>query len=188
MWWRNSWLLCVVCRGLVGWWVWCGGTAETAFQSIETLIRTRTLALEKRSSSACFASHPIFGWLVEFCADVYKQTSIGGGLQDCSPETETEKNFRQTLFECESSITSSFCGQGSTLGGRWFEGIFLGEKSHSEEYVVMRESGHVVKGRAVRAAAREVSLTDRDWLVGESNTRAGTLRGVVRDEGRLEPR
>ena len=40
--------------------------------------------------------------------------------------------------------------------------MFLGEKSHSEEYVVMRESGHVVKGRAVRAAAREVSLTDRD--------------------------
>ena len=48
--------------------------------------------------------------------------------------------------------------QGSALGERWFHGIFFGKKAGSEENIVMRENGSVVRARAIRELQKILTL------------------------------
>ena len=70
------------------------------------------------------------------------------------------------------------------MGERWFHGIFLGKKAGTEENIVMRENGSVVRARAIRELQKILTLKDYDVLRGTPHDPIGSLRGVTRDVGR----
>ena len=76
--------------------------------------------------------------------------------------------------------------QGGDMRERWHTGLFLGKRPGSEENLVMKEDGGVVRARAVRELLRPVTLADLDKIRGTPHDPTGTLRGVPRDEGRPE--
>ena len=74
--------------------------------------------------------------------------------------------------------------QGNNLSEGWYSGVFLGKRPGSEENLVMKEDGAVVRARAIREVAREMRLENYDVLKGTPHDPAGTLRGFPRDEAR----
>ena len=163
------------------------GIAERAIQAIEKLIRVHKLDLERRLKARVTVGHVIFPWLVEFCADLYNKHQVGRDGKTAYQRVKGKK-FTQVLFPFAAPVMFRVCGKvkGSNMAERWFEGFFLGKKPHSEEFVIMRSNGQVVKARAVKEMAREVTLADLDRLIGEPHDPAGTLKGITRDEHRGE--
>ena len=90
------------------------------------------------------------------------------------------------MVEFGTAVMFRMCGkvQGSSMGERWFHGIFLGKKAGTEENIVMRENGSVVRARAIRELQKILTLKDYDVLRGTPHDPIGTLRGVTRDVGR----
>ena len=90
------------------------------------------------------------------------------------------------MVEFGTAVMFRVCGkvQGSSMGERWFHGIFLGKKAGTEENIVMRENGSVVRARAIRELQKIITLKDYDVLRGTPHDPIGTLRGVTRDVGR----
>ena len=54
---------------------------------------------------------------------------------------------------------------GGVMQERWFPGIWLGKKLHTEEYLVMKEDGLVVRSTAVRENSRDLTMEDYDKLL-----------------------
>ena len=91
------------------------------------------------------------------------------------------------MVEFGTAVMFIVCGkvQGSSMGERWFHGIFLGMTAGTEENIVMRENGSVVSARAIRVLQKILTLKDYDVLRGTPHDPIRTLRGVTRDVGRL---
>ena len=53
------------------------GVAERAVQSMEKLTRVHKLAIETRIKEKLSVRHPLYAWLVEFCADLYNRFQVG---------------------------------------------------------------------------------------------------------------
>ena len=45
------------------------------------------------------------------------------------------------------------------MSERWFSGIFLGKKPGTDEYIVMRDTGQVVRARAAKEMLKEMQRT-----------------------------
>ena len=67
---------------------------------------------------------------------------------------------------------------------RWFSGVFLGKKPGTDEYIVMRDTGQVVRARAVKEMAKKMTLDDYAVLVGQPHDPLGALKTGERDGGR----
>ena len=154
-------------------------------QSFEKILRVHKLALEDRLKKKLPVKHPIFAWLVEFCADLYNKHQIG---RDGTSAMQRLKGKRCVQPSAEFCAAVMFRVVGKVQGGemreRWHSGIFLGKKAGSEENLVMKSDGGVVRARAIREVHRTVSLAELDQLQGTPHDPAGTLRGGGRDEGR----
>ena len=61
------------------------------------------------------------------------------------------KHSNQVKVEFVTAVMFRVCGkvQGSSMGERWFHGLFLGKKARTEENIVMRDNGSVVRARAI---------------------------------------
>ena len=46
------------------------------------------------------------------------------------------------------------------MSERWYSGFWLGKRLGTEEHVVVKEDGAVVRARAVRELERNVTLSD----------------------------
>ena len=127
------------------------GLAERAVQSVEEMIRVHKLAFESRLKRTLPCIHPVMSWLVEHCADVLNRYRIGGDGRTPYQRLKGRK-FMGHMLEFGSSVMFRVSGtvQGGVMQERWFPGIWLGKKLHTEEHLVMKEDGLVVRSRAVR--------------------------------------
>ena len=159
--------------------------AERAIQSTEMLIRVHKLSIETPINEMLSVRHPLFAWLVEFCADLHNRFHIGSDGKTAHQRLK-EKHSSQVMVEFGTAVMFSVCGkvQGSSMGERWFHGIFLGKKAGTEENIVTRENGSVVRARAISELQKILTLKDYDVLRGTPHDPIGTLRGVARDVGR----
>ena len=91
------------------------------------------------------------------------------------------------MVEFGAAVRFRVCGkvQGSSMGERWFNGIFLGKKAGTEENIEMRENGSVVRARAIREFYKVLTLKDYDELRRTTPDPVGTLRGVARDAAKM---
>ena len=129
------------------------GVAERAIQSMEKLLGVHKLSIETRINEKLSVRHPLFAWLVEFCT---AHQRLNG------------KHSSQVMVEFGTAVMFRVRGtvQGSSMGERWFHGIFLRKKAGAEENIVMRENGSAVRARAIRELQKILTLKDYDVLRG----------------------
>ena len=68
---------------------------------------------------------------------------------------------------------------GGVMQERWFPGIWLGKKLHSEEHLVMKEDGLVVRSRAVRENSQPLVMGDCDKLISTPHDPTGTVKAAT---------
>ena len=125
---------------------WSSRQWETRARSPWKSCYAHKFAFESRVGEKVSASHPIFAWMVELCADVYNRCHIG---RDGKTDLQRLRGRRgQQLFaELGAPVLFRASGKvkGSNMGERWFMGVFLGKKANTEEHLVMRENGQLRK-------------------------------------------
>ena len=162
------------------------GMVERAIQSVGKLLRVHKLAIENKIGQKLFVKHALFAWLVEHVADVLNRFVVSADGKTAVQRLKG-KSCEQHTLEFGSSCMFRVVGkvEGSLMAERWFSGIWLGKKMGTEEHLVMKEDGAVVRARAVREVEGKKTLEDYDVLTGQPHDPIGTLHaGGKRDESR----
>ena len=109
------------------------------------------------------------------------ETRINEKLSVRHPRRLKGKHSSQVVVKFGTAVLFSVSGkvQGSTKGARWFHGIFLGKQARTEENIVMRENGSVVRACAIKELQKMLALKDYDVLRGTPHDPIGTLRQVT---------
>ena len=68
--------------------------------------------------------------------------------------------------------------QGGIMTERWYDGVWIGKTSLSDEHLVMKEDGMVVRARAVREMDGDVTLATLDKLRCLPHDPTGTMKPV----------
>ena len=66
--------------------------------------------------------------------------------------------------------------QGGNMTERWYEGIWLGKTTLSDEHLIMKGDGLVVRARAVRIMGTTLSYEDIDKLRSAPHDPTGTMK------------
>ena len=148
------------------------GVAERAIQSMEKLITVHKLLIETRISEKLSVGHPLFAW---FCADLHNKFQIGSDGTTAYQRLKG-KHSSQVMVEFGMAGMFRVCGkvQGSSMGDRWFHGIFL------EENILMKENGSVVRAHAIRELQRMLALKDDDVLRGTARSDRNFAKSYAR--------
>jgi hypothetical protein len=156
------------------------GLAERAVQQVEGMIRAHKLAVESRMKAMLPVNHPLLRWLVEHAADVLNRYNVG---RDGRTPYQRLKGRRFVGNMLEFGAPVMFRVSGKVAGGimqeRWFPGIWVGKKLHTDEHMVMKEDGLVVRSRAVRETSVELNLQDYDKLKSTPHDPLGTIRSAI---------
>ena len=129
--------------------------------------------------------HALFTWLVEHVADVLNRFAAGADGKT-APQRLNGKSCGQYVLEFAPACIR-VCGkvEGSLMTERWFRGMWLGKRLGTEEHLVMKQGGIVVRARAVREEEKTMTMADHDTLTGRPHDPFGTLHaGGARDTGR----
>ena len=97
---------------------------------MEMLVRVHRLTFETRINEKLFFSHPLFEWLVEFCADLYNRLHIGFDGKTAHHRLQGKHSI-QMMVEFGTTVMFRVCGkvQVFSMSERWFHGIFLVKKA-----------------------------------------------------------
>ena len=144
------------------------------------MIRVHKLSFESRIKTRLACGHPLIAWLVEHCADVLNRYNIGADGRTPYQRLKGRK-FVGHMLEFGSSVM--FRVSGKVLGGvmqeRWFPGIWLDKELHTEEHLVMKEDGLVVRSRAVRENSQNLTMEDYDKLLSTPHDPTGTVKAAT---------
>jgi len=154
------------------------GFIESGVKTLEGLVRTLKLALERRIKIVIDVQHPVFAWLVEHAADMYTKFYVGD--DGCTAYRRLKgKECRGELLEFGCLVYHRVPGktQGGLLSARWVSGIWLGKRFASEEHIVSMPDGKVVRARAVQAYPQEAMWSQESVMavVGVPWAPTGTL-------------
>ncbi len=157
------------------------GLAERAVQSVEEMIRVHKLAVETRIKAKLPCVHPMMAWLVEHAADVLNRYCIGKDGRTPYQRLKGRKFVGHMLeFGCPVMFRVSGKVAGGVMQERWFPGIWVGKKLHTDEHLIMKEDGLVVRSRAVRENSQELTIADYDKLRSTPHDPLGTIRSPTR--------
>ena len=164
------------------------GFIERAVRTVEEMVRTLKLDLETRISQKLNITHKVILWLVEHAVDLVNKLQVG---QDgkTSFERLKGKRFNGDLVRFANPVMMRVAGkvQGGVMAERWFEGLYMGMRFHTNEAVVMRLlDGVMVRTRSIQSQERQVSKDMLDKLVGVPWDPTGVVRARVSggtDEG-----
>ena len=129
---------------------------EAGVKTLEGIVRTLKLALEKRIGQQVEVSQPIFAWLVEHSADIASKF-VRGDDGITAYRRLKGKDSRGEMLEFGSRVSHRIPGktQGGLMTPRWLEGVWLGKRYISDEHIVSMPDGRVVRTRAVQALPEE---------------------------------
>ncbi len=157
------------------------GLAERAVQSVEEMIRVHKLAVETRIKAKLPCVHPMVAWVVEHAEDVLNRYCIGKDGRTPYQRLKGRKFVGHMLeFGCPVMFRVSGKVAGGVMQERWFPGIWVGKKLHTDEHLVMKEDGLVVRSRAVRENSQELTIADYDKLRSTPHDPLGTTRSATR--------
>ena len=165
------------------------GTAERAVQSIEKMLRVHKLAFESRIGERLPIRHPLIPWLVEHISNVLNKFLVGSDGKTATQRAKG-RTSEQYVLEFASPCMFRVVGKvdGASMTERWYSGYWLGKRFGTEEHLVLKDDGLVVRARAVREINRKIVLKDFDHLRSAPHDPLGVLKGVPRDgHRRLEP-
>ena len=157
------------------------GFAERAVQTLEKQLRVLKLALETRIGEKLPVQHPLFAWLVEHSAHVLNNYLIGS---DGKSPVQRLRGRAATQFTCEFGSPCMFRVVGKVEGGdmgeRWFRGHWLGKKQGTEEHLVVKADGLVVRARAVRELDEKITLMSFSHLTSTPHDPLWNLAAAAR--------
>jgi len=166
------------------------GMIERGIQSVEKILRVHKLALESRIGTKLPVKHALFTWLVEHAADVLNRFAVGADGKTAVQRLKG-KSCEKYVLEFGAAAMFRVCGkvEGSLMTERWFSGVWLGKRLGTEEHVVMKEDGSVVRARAVRYMEKAMTMNDYDVLTGRPHDPLGTLHAGGQRNGarRVDP-
>ena len=141
------------------------GLAERAVQSVEEMVRVLKLALESRIGKQLQVSHLLFTWLVEHAVDILNKFVVGRDGKSAFERLKGKK-YHGMMVEFASPVMFRVSGkvEGGVMTDRWYEGIWLGKRFDTEEHLVMKGDGLVVRCRAVRERDIPLTLDELDKL------------------------
>ena len=153
------------------------GLAERAVQTLEKQLRVMKLAFETRVGERLSVHHPLFAWLVEHAANVLNNYLVGSDGK-CPVQRLRGRAASQFVLEFGSPCMFRVVGrvEGGDMGERWFRGHWLGKKQGTEEHLVLKSDGLVVRARAVREFEEKVGLKDLEHIKSTPHDPLGTLR------------
>ena len=127
------------------------GTAERAVQSVERIVRTHKLALEKKLQKRIPSTHPVMTWLVEHGVDILNKFLVGADGRTAY-ERGRGKSYKGEMYQFGRKIFHMHPGKhsGGSMKPRWSTGIFLGKLYKSDEAMVYTEDHKVVKVRSIK--------------------------------------
>ena len=153
---------------------------------MEKLLRVHKLDLEGRLGAKISVKHTIFAWLVEHIADLLNRFAVGSDGKTAVQRLKG-KSCEQCSVEFATHVMFRVCGRvdGALMTERWLSGVWLGMRLGTEEHVVMRDDGVVVRARAIREVDRKITLEKLGVLTGQPHDPMGTMKaGGDRDGGR----
>jgi len=127
------------------------GMIERGIQSIEGIVRTMKIALEKRLNRKINCTHPVMSWLIEHGAETLNRYTVGKDGR--TPyERMKGKRYKGEMLEFGQKILHRYPGksEGGSMQHRWEEGIWLGKRTLSDEHIVASPSGKIMKARSVQ--------------------------------------
>lgn len=153
------------------------GAAERAVRSLEEMMRTYLIDLERRANFKVPINHPLMEWLVEHSADMLNKCSHGSDGR--SPYQRIKgRAFHGELAPFGSAIMFRVVGKvkGGELTDRWLPGVWLGKRFASDEHLVaLRDSGRVFRCRSIQALGRAALESELLEVVGRPCNPAGTI-------------
>ena len=124
--------------------------AERAVQSVEGIVRTFKLALEKRLGVQIPSSHPMMAWVVEHSAEQLNRYHVS---QDgrTAYERVRGKAYKGEMHELGIHVYHRFPGkcEGGSMEPRWSEGVWLGKVAKTDEHIVSDDSGRICRTGSV---------------------------------------
>jgi hypothetical protein len=166
------------------------GFIERGVRSVEEMVRVIKLDLERRLGVKVEVSHPIFAWLVEHAVDLINKFLVSRDGKTAF-ERLKGKRYRGEMLAFGSPVMLRVSGkvQGGVMAERWFEGVWLGKRFHTEEHLVARVSdGVVVRTRTVQAMPNQISMEVLNKIAGAPWAPAGIMKGAEQvPRARLDP-
>ena len=140
------------------------GEVENAVQRVEGQVRTIKDSLEARYKGKLSANHPIVPWLWGYAASVITRYAIGEDGRTAF-ERVRGKKFKTMLAEFGESVRFMIPeSEGKNKWKvRWEEGIFVGVRYSSGEYLIATEEG-VRKVRGIRRLGTDEERWDKKRL------------------------
>jgi hypothetical protein len=145
------------------------GIIERGVRSLEELVRLYIIDLERRIGREIVVSSNVFTWLVEHAADMYNKKLIASDGKTAYERLKGKKHHGVFAIFCKRVM---FRVQGKDVGGvvteRWFEGIWLGKRFHTEEHIVADlKSGKVMRTRSIKQLPVETTWEDINMISGK---------------------
>ena len=155
--------------------------AERAVQSLEEMIRVHQLSFKSRLKTKLPCARPLMAWLVEHCADVLNRYNIGADGRTPYQRLKGRK-FVEHMLEFGTSVMFRVSGKvhGGVMQQRWFPGIWLGKKLHTQKHLVMKEDGLVGRSWAERKKkADPLSWKTMTKLISTPHDPTGTVNAAT---------
>ena len=127
------------------------GEAERAVQSVECIVRTHKLALEKSLNRVIPCKHPIMTWLVEHSVNMLNKYLVGRDGR--TPHERIKgKRYKGEMYRFGSKVYHMIPGRhgGGSMQPRWGTGIFLGKLWRSDESMIFSDEGKMIKSRSIK--------------------------------------
>ena len=155
------------------------GFIERGVRSVEEMARVLKLDLEHRLTTRLEVTHPVFAWLVEHAVDLHNKFLVGSDGKTAYERLKGKKYHGEVLpFASPVMLRVSGKVLGGVVAERWYEGVWLGKRFHTEEHLVARATdGVVVRTRSVQSLPNAISMDLLNKIVGAPWAPTGVMKG-----------
>ena len=123
------------------------GMIERGIQSVEGIVRTMKLSLEKKINKKIPCVHPVMSWLIEHGAETLNRYQVGRDGR--TPyERLKGKAYKGEMIEFGRKVFTDTLER--QMERRWEEGIWLGKRVVSDEHILASPSGKIMKARSIQ--------------------------------------
>lgn len=137
------------------------GFIERAVRCVEEMVRVLKFDLEKRLGEQVLVNSNAFAWLVEHAVDCWNKMSVGKDGKT-NYERCKGKKYRGELMPFMTPVMYRVVGkvQGGEMSERWYEGLWLGQRFHTQEHLVAKVAdGEVVRCRSIKELPNPITMT-----------------------------
>ena len=155
------------------------GFIERGVRSVEEMARVLKLDLEHRLTTRLEVTCPVFAWLVEHAVDLHNKFLVGSDGKTAYERLKGKK-YHGEVLPCASPVMLRVSEKvlGGVMAERWYEGVWLGKRFHTEEHLVARATdGVVVRTRSVQSLPNAISMDLLNKIVGAPWAPAGVMKG-----------